>query len=152
MAFLFGEFNISIDAKGRFLIPAGYRKQLTKEETLTFMVNRNQEGSLNFYTKAQWEIYAARVIAKNTFTDDQRMLKRLYFNGATWVEPDSAERVLMPKNLLEYAQFEKDITLVCMGDYSEIWPTDKYIKMMNDNQKNYNDLSNKVMGENNNAG
>ena len=148
MTLLFGEFNISMDAKGRFLIPAGYRKQLTKEEMLKLMVNRNQEGSLNLFTKEQWEAYSAKVIAKNTFTDQERMLKRLCFNGATWLEPDAADRVLLPKNMLDYGNFDKDITLVCMGDYSEIWPTEKYLNLLSENQKNYNELSNTIMNNN----
>jgi MraZ protein len=151
MAFLFGEFDISMDVKGRFLLPGGLRKQLTDDELAVFMVSRGPDNCLNFYTKPSWDVYAAKVISKNTFSEEDRMFKRLYFNGATWVEPDTAGRLLIPKTLIEYGKLEKDITLVCMGDYMEIWPTEKYKKMLETNQQNFNTLSNKVMGDHQNG-
>jgi MraZ protein len=146
MAFLFGEFEISMDVKGRFLLPGGLRKQLSEGEQDVFMIGRSQENCLNFYTKEAWDVYAAKVISKNTFDEEDRMFKRLYFNGATWVNPDSAGRLLIPKHLLVHAGLEKDITMVCMGDYIEIWDTKVYTEILAVNQKNYKTLSTKVMG------
>jgi MraZ protein len=146
MTFVFGEFDISMDVKGRFLLPGGLRKQLSDAELDVFMINRSQENCLNLYTKDGWEAYSAKVVQQNTFEYDDRMFKRLYFNGATWVNPDSAGRLLLPKHLLQYANLDKDITMIGMGDYTEIWDTEVYKKLLADNQPNYTTLSNKVMG------
>jgi MraZ protein len=152
MAHLFGEFEVSLDAKGRFLLPVALRKQLSEAELTMFMVSRGQEPCLSFYTKANWDVYAAKVISKNSFSEEDRMFKRLYFNGATWVEPDTAGRLLIPKTLIEYAQLGKDIVISCMGDIMEIWDSNAYKQLLTQQQSNYNTLSNRVMSNSNSGG
>jgi MraZ protein len=147
MAFVFGEYEVSMDAKGRIMLPGALRKQLSEAEQASFMLSRGQEACLNFFTKTGWDEYAAKVISKNSFSQDDRMFKRLYFNGATWVEPDNAGRLLLPKHLVEYGQLQKDIVISCLGDFMEIWDSATHKKLLQQNQPNFSDLSNKVMGD-----
>lgn len=121
-----GEFESTLDGKGRFLLPAGIKKQLPGGENTRFVINRGFEKCLSLYTLESWEPLYAKIQALNDFDPKVREFRRFFLNGATIVEPDSAGRILLPPNLKEYASLEKDIVLASAVDKIEIWAKDKY--------------------------
>lgn len=121
-----GEFEATLDPKGRFLLPAGLKKQLPDSENTRFVINRGFEKCLSLYTMESWEPLFAKISKLNDFDPKVREFRRYFLNGATIVEPDSAGRILLPPNLKEYAGLEKDIVLASAVDKIEIWATDKY--------------------------
>jgi MraZ protein len=123
-----GEFESTLDAKGRFLLPAGLKKQLPEGENTRFVINRGFEKCLTLYPKQSWEPLFARISTLNDFDPKVREFRRYFLNGATEVELDSAGRLLLPPNLKEYAGLEKDIVLVSAVDKIEIWSTENYKK------------------------
>jgi len=83
----------------------------------------------------------------NDFDPKVRQFKRYFLNGATQVSPDSAGRILLPKNLMEYAGLEKDIVLVSAIDKLEIWDKIKYTQFFESfSPESYSELANTVMG------
>jgi MraZ protein len=121
-----GEFESTLDPKGRFLLPAGFKKQLPESEITRFVINRGFEKCLSLYTMKSWEPLYARIQTLNDFDPKVREFRRFFLNGATIVEPDSAGRILVPPNLKEYADLEKDIVLASAVDKVEIWSAEKY--------------------------
>jgi MraZ protein len=121
-----GEFEATLDAKGRFLLPAGFKKQLPEEETVRFVINRGFEKCLALYPMKTWEPLFAKITGLNEFDPKQREFRRAFLNGATYVEPDGAGRILLPPNLKIYAELQKDIVLMATGDKIEIWDSNKY--------------------------
>lgn len=121
-----GEFEATLDAKGRFLLPAGFKKQLPEEETDRYVINRGFEKSLALYPLKNWEPLFARISSLNEFDPQQRAFKRAFLNGATYVEPDTAGRILVPPSLKAYAELTKDIVLMATGEKLEIWDSNKY--------------------------
>ena len=121
-----GEFESTLDPKGRFLLPAGFKKQLPESEITRFVINRGFEKCLSLYTMKSWEPLYARIQTLNDFDPKVREFRRFFLNGATIVEPDSAGRILVPPNLKEYAELEKDIVLASAVDKVEIWSAEKY--------------------------
>jgi MraZ protein len=121
-----GEFEATLDAKGRFLLPAGFKKQLPEEETLRFVINRGFEKCLALYPMRTWEPLFAKINGLNEFDPKQREFRRAFLNGATYVEPDTAGRILLPPSLKMYADLTKDIVLMATGDKIEIWDSNKY--------------------------
>ena len=121
-----GEFEATLDAKGRFLLPAGFKKQLPEEETGRFVVNRGFEKCLALYPVKNWEPLFVEISKLNDFDPKVREFRRYFLNGATFVEPDSAGRLLVPPNLKEHAGLEKDIVLVAAVNKIEIWDSNKY--------------------------
>ena len=98
-----GEFESTLDPKGRFLLPAGVKKQLPAGENTRFVINRGFEKCLSLYTIESWEPLYAKIQTLNDFDPKVREFRRYFLNGATIVEPDSAGRILLPPNLKEYA-------------------------------------------------
>lgn len=121
-----GEFEATLDPKGRFLLPAGFKKQLPEGETDRFFVNRGLEKCLTLYPMKTWEPLFARITGLNEFDPKQREFRRAFLNGATYVEPDTAGRILLPPSLKLYAELQKDIVLMATGDKLEIWDSNKY--------------------------
>ncbi len=121
-----GEFEATLDAKGRFLFPAGLKKQLPETETNRFVINRGFEKCLALYPMKTWEPLFAKITGLNEFDPKQREFRRAFLNGATYVEPDTAGRILLPPSLKVYADLQKDIVLMATGDKIEIWDSNKY--------------------------
>ena|SRR5688572_10134780 len=121
-----GEFEATLDAKGRFLLPAGFKKQLPEEEASLFVINRGFEKCLTLYPVKSWEPLFAEISQLNDFDPKVREFRRYFLNGATTVGPDSAGRILVPPNLKEHAGLVKDIVLVAAVNKIEIWDSNKY--------------------------
>jgi MraZ protein len=121
-----GEYEATLDNKGRFLLPAGFKKQLPETDTSRFVINRGFDKCLALYPLKTWEPLFAKITGLNEFDPKQREFRRAFLNGATYVEPDSAGRILLPPSLKMYAGLEKDIVLMATGDKIEIWDSNKY--------------------------
>ena len=120
-----GEYEATLDAKGRFLFPTGFRRQIPEGETGSFFINRGFERCLTLYPMKNWEPIFEEISSKNDFDAKVREFRRYFLNGIT-VDMDSAGRLLLPKNLMEYAGLQKDIVLLSAIDKIEIWDKDKY--------------------------
>ena len=125
MGFL-GEFEATLDTKGRFLLPVGFKKQLPEEDNARFVINRGFEKCLSLYPMNSWEPIFDEISKLNDFDPKVREFRRYFLNGATVMELDSAGRILIPKNLQEHAGLEKDIVLVSAVNKIEIWDKSKY--------------------------
>lgn len=144
-----GEFEATVDAKGRFLLPAGFKKQLQEGDTVSFVINRGFEKCLSLYPISSWKPLAEKINALNDFDPKVREFKRYFLNGATLVEPDSAGRLLIPPSLKEYAGLQKDIVMVPAGNKMEIWDSVKYKEFFDSfSPEDFSSLANQVMGGN----
>jgi MraZ protein len=123
-----GEYEATLDAKGRFLLPAGFKKQLPEEAGSQFVINRGFEKCLTLYPMKSWDPIFSELGKLNDFDPKVREFRRYFLNGATVLELDSAGRLLVPPNLKEHAGLEKDIVLVAAMNKIEIWDKDKYQK------------------------
>ena len=121
-----GEYEATLDAKGRFLLPAGFKKQLPEGGAEHFVVNRGLEKCLSLYPMKSWKPIFSDISNLNDFDPKVRQFRRYFLNGATQVELDTANRILLPKNLLDHAGLEKDIVLVSAVNKIEIWDKNKY--------------------------
>lgn len=146
MMFL-GEYELSMDAKGRFMLPAGFRKQLPEgADELGFVVNRGMEPCLSFYTMAGWEAVSGKLQKLNDFNPKVQRFKRLFLSGATQVGLDSAGRILLPKPLQEYAQLKKELVFTCQGAKVEIWDKKAYYAYLQVHSDDFSSLAGEVVG------
>ena len=141
-----GEFEATLDAKGRFLLPAGIKKQLPEKEDDRFVINRGFEKCLSLYPMSSWEPLFAEISKLNEFEPKVREFRRYFLNGATTVEPDSAGRLLIPPNLKDHAELQKDIVLVSAVNKIEIWDSKKYHQLFDSfSAEDFSTLASEVM-------
>jgi MraZ protein len=144
---LLGEFECKIDAKGRMRLPTSLIKQLGTEGTHEFVINRGVEKCLMMYPKNVWDVLSARVKKLNQYVKKNREFVRYFYKGATELVPDSSDRVLLTKRLLEYAGIDKDAILFAIDDRIEVWAKEKYDNLMDAEPENFSDLAEEVMGD-----
>lgn len=146
MPFL-GEYPSTVDAKGRFLLPSGVKKQLADApDAERFVVSRGFEKCLTLYPLATWAPLHEQITQLNAFDPKVRQFQRQFLGGATEVELDSAGRMLIPPQLKAYAGLDKDIVLVAQGNKLEIWDAQAYNDLFSSiNPTEFSTLASEVM-------
>ena len=141
-----GEYEATLDAKGRFLLPVGFKKQLSEESGSQFVISRGFEKCLTLYPIKNWEPIFSELSKLNDFDPKVREFRRYFLNGAVTVELDTASRLLVPPNLKEHASLEKDIVLVAAMNKIEIWDKNKYQQFFESfSPDSFSDLAQQVM-------
>lgn len=119
-----GEYSHSIDAKGRLIIPTGFREELGE----AFVLAKGLDGCLYLYPMAQWEEFQEKLSALPLTNKNARALVRFFASGAVKCEPDRQGRILVPATLREYAGLEKDVVLAGNIGRIEVWSKAKWLE------------------------
>ena len=117
-----GEYNHTIDTKGRMIIPAKIREQLGD----LCIVPKGLDNCLAIYTEEAWKKISTALQSQSSTKASVRALKRFVFGSAAELEYDKQGRVLIPVPLREYASLDKQAVIVGAGDHVEIWSREKY--------------------------
>lgn len=123
---LLGQFDYSLDAKGRVFIPSKLRDELGE----TFVIAKSMDPCIAIYSYDKWEAYISKL---STLPQTRaRAINRFFLSSATEASSDSQGRVVVAQALREYAHLEKDVTIIGVGDHAEIWNADKYREYMDE--------------------
>ena len=117
-----GEFNHTIDTKGRLIIPAKIREQLGD----TCIVTKGFDDCLSIYTLEKWEKISVALQSQPSTKAGIRALKRFVFGSAAELDFDRQGRVLVPSPLREHAHLKKNAVILGAGDHVEIWSREQY--------------------------
>ena len=148
MAGFLGEYEATIDAKGRFLLPGGIKKQMP-EGTSTIVISRGFEKCLLLYPLKSWEAIEEKIKKLNEFNPKVSQFRTLFVGGASYVDLDTAGRILLPPSLREYAGLGKDILLASDIDKIKIWDASKYKKLFEEISSDaFANLASEVMSGN----
>jgi MraZ protein len=142
-----GEYICKLDAKGRLTVPSGLKKQLDNEGREGFVLNRGFEGCLGLYPHKDWLEVSKKLNDLNLFTIKNRAFVRKFQNGATKLDMDGNGRVLLPKDLQEFAGISKEVVLFAYADRIEIWDKAKYDEVMNEEMGGFATLAEEVMSD-----
>ena len=126
MAKFIGEYDATLDTKGRFLLPAGL-KRLMPDGTAMLVINRGLDNCLNIYLEEDWKVVEEQLSAVNPYDSrENRLVRKALIAGAVYVAIDSAGRVNIPSKLAAYAGLGKDIVLAGDLEKIEIWDKTRY--------------------------
>ena len=120
---LTGEYQHNMDLKGRVTVPSKFREDLGDK----FYVCKGLDGCLFLLSQAQWDKLVEKVSAIPLAQG--KGIQRYFFSGAAEVEPDKQGRILLPPNLREHADLGKEVVVIGVGDYVELWEPDRWQKM-----------------------
>lgn len=110
----------TIDSKGRIIIPARFRDVIKAQESNGVMVSR-MDGGLVAYTYDEWRNIETRILSLAEKSENMRRFRRVFIGGAFECACDRQDRILIPQNLRQYAELDKEIVLVGVLDHFEIW-------------------------------
>lgn len=146
MVQLLGEYDVRMDEKGRFLFPAGLRKQLPPESQERFVLNRGFESCLALYPFTEWQKITAEISNLNPYNQKNREFIRFFHRGAQEMVLDGSGRLLIPKRLQEWAGIGKDVVLSAIANRIEIWSKEKFDALLSNEPDSFAALAEEVMG------
>ncbi|MFM8449816.1 MAG: division/cell wall cluster transcriptional repressor MraZ [Haliscomenobacter sp.] len=142
---LLGEYECKIDDKGRMRLPSGLIGQLGDREQFSFVINRGFEKCLMLYTEEVWEQITNEIDQLNLYVKKNRDFVRYFYRGANKVQMDSADRILITKRLLEYADIDKEVILLAFNNRIEIWSAAQYDQLLDEEPDDFSELAESVM-------
>jgi len=113
---LLGEYEHTLDTKGRLAIPARFRSQMGPGAVLS----KGMGSCLSLYTLERWEEKSNELVAHMT-NDELRDFERRIYPSACEVELDGQGRIVVPAKLRAYAKLETNVTIIGVRDHMEIW-------------------------------
>lgn len=117
-----GEYNHTIDAKGRLIVPSKFRESLGD----TFVVTKGLDGCLFVYDNEEWTAFEEKLKSLPITNKEARQFVRFFLAGAAEVEVDKQGRILVPNILREFAQISKDVVLIGVASRIEIWSKERF--------------------------
>ncbi|MDR0268938.1 division/cell wall cluster transcriptional repressor MraZ [Paenibacillus sp.] len=136
-----GEFQHSIDDKGRLIIPAKFRELLGS----SFVITRGLDQCLFVYPMNEWSILEQKLKSLPLMKSDARAFTRFFFSGATECEWDKQGRVNLPGNLRQYAKLDKECVVLGVSNRVEIWSKDTWEAYFQQSEGAFNEIAEKLV-------
>ena len=144
---IIGTYECKVDAKGRVLLPAPLKKQLTDSLNDGFVLKRSVfQPCLELYPMAEWNLMMQKINKLNRFVKKNNDFIRRFTAGVKMVEIDNLGRLLIPKDLVTFGNISKDLVLSSAVNIVEIWDKDLYEKSISGDDMDFADLAEDVMG------
>jgi MraZ protein len=142
-----GTYECKVDAKGRVLLPAPLKKQLAPSLQDGFVLKRSVfQPCLELYPMAEWDLMMSKINKLNRFVKKNNDFIRRFTAGVKVLEIDALGRLLVPRDLVSFANISKEIVFSSAVNIVEIWDKDLYEKSINGEDVDFADLAEEVMG------
>ena len=135
-----GEYNHTIDVKGRLIMPAKFRETLGDK----FIVTKGLDGCLFVYPKSEWSLFEEKLKVLPLTNKDARQFTRFFLAGAAACEVDKQGRILLPQVLRDFAQLEKEVVLIGVANRVEIWSKINWEQSMSTYNDDMNEIAEKM--------
>ncbi|WP_069650154.1 division/cell wall cluster transcriptional repressor MraZ [Caloranaerobacter ferrireducens] len=135
-----GEYQHSIDKKGRLIIPAKFREDLGD----SFILTKGLDNCLFVYPKSEWKVLEEKLKSLPLTRKDARAFVRFFFAGATECELDKQGRILIPSNLRQHCKLVKDAVIIGVSNRVEIWSKEEWILYNEDEDLSYENIAEKM--------
>jgi len=136
-----GEYQHTIDDKGRLIMPAKFRDGLGER----FVVTKGLDGCLFVYEMDEWQVLETKLRNLPFTKADARAFARFFFSGATECELDKQGRILLPTNLRDHAQLQKDVFIIGVSSRLEIWSKEVWEDYSSKTEASYEELAEKMV-------
>ena len=125
---LIGEYEHSLDAKGRLIMPAKLRTDMGEK----FIITKGLDGCLFVFSQIEWSNFESKLKELPLTNKNARDFVRFFLSGATECEIDKQGRFLLVNTLREYAEITKEVIIIGVGTRLEIWNKEKWKKYNSD--------------------
>ncbi len=141
----YGEFEHSIDRKGRLILPAKFREIAKNQFVEKFFVTRGLDKCLFMFSEEEWRSQENKFKTMSFTKQQSRTFNRLLFSGAVEVGPDKQGRILLPQYLKEFADIKRDVMIVGVSNRIEIWARDKWHDFYSNSRQSFEEIAEKLM-------
>ena len=143
----YGEYEHTIDRKGRLIIPAKFRQALKEHEVKALFLTRGLDGCLFLFPEAEWRVAEGRFKQIPFTKGEGRKFNRLFFSGAAEVTVDRLGRLLLPRTLKEFAHIKQDVVIVGVSTRIEVWSKEKWQAFYESSRQSFEEVAERVMLE-----
>ena len=137
---LIGEYEHSLDVKGRLIMPAKLREDVGEK----FIMTKGLDGCLFGFSEEEWIHFEEKLKSLQLTNKNARDFVRFFLSGAVECEIDKQGRFLVASNLREYASMEKEIVIIGVGTRIEFWSKDKWKKYNSSEYYSADELANNM--------
>ncbi|WP_353094081.1 division/cell wall cluster transcriptional repressor MraZ [Tissierella praeacuta] len=135
-----GEYQHTLDTKGRIIIPSKFREELGEE----FVMTKGLDNCLFVYPKEEWAVLEEKLKTLPLTNRDARAFVRFFFSGASECSLDKQGRVLIPSNLREHSKLDKEAVVIGVSTRMEIWSKEEWDAYNNDDNLSYDSIAEKM--------
>ena len=141
----YGEFEHSIDRKGRLILPAKFREVAKNQFVEKFFVTRGLDKCLFMFSEEEWRSQENKFKSMPFTKQQSRTFNRLLFSGAVEVSFDKQGRILLPQYLKDFADIKKDVMIVGVSNRIEIWAKDQWQEFFTNTRQSFEEIAEKLM-------
>lgn len=145
MSYFRGKYTCKLDAKGRMALPAKVKSALPQSTGNKLFMGHGFEPCLVLYPVVEYKKKEAQILGLDDYDPENRRLKRSFFENHYDVELDSANRLLISKQEMSYANLEKEVLLIGLGDKVEVWNPEVYEVYTTGSSEEYSKLVQKKL-------
>lgn len=137
-----GQYNHTIDSKGRLIIPAKFREHLGN----TFILTRGLDQCLFGYPIHEWKLIEEKMKGLPLTKKDARAFTRFFFSGATECEIDKQGRINISTPLIQYAKLEKECVVIGVSNRIEIWSKEVWEQYFSESEESFAEIAENMIG------
>ena len=142
---LYGEYEHTIDRKGRLIVPARFRQALKDHAITSLFLTRGLDGCLFLFPEPEWRSAESRFKQIPFTKGEGRKFNRLFFSGAIEVTIDRLGRLLIPKSLQGFAEIKQHVVIVGVSTRMEIWSKEKWQAYYESSRQSFEEVAERVM-------
>lgn len=143
----YGEYEHTLDKKGRLIIPSKFRETAKEQEVERFFITRGLDSCLFVFGEDEWRSQEQKFKGVPFTKPDARKFNRLFFSGATDVTADKQGRILIPSYLKEFAGIKRDIVIVGVSNRFEVWAKEKWGEYYKEARDSFEQVAEKLIEE-----
>jgi MraZ protein len=140
-----GSYSYSVDSKGRINIPARLRKYVSTEANDTFVVTRGYDQCLYVYPLDEWTRLELEIRQLSSTNPKHRFFMRRLLECATESQLDGQFRIMIPKDLLQFAGIENDVLIIGVLEHIEVWNPRIYEAYLKTQDESYETVAQTVL-------
>jgi MraZ protein len=148
----YGQFETTLDPKGRFNVPVRLRSINGPDGNPhldgNLIITKGLDGCLGLYPEPEWETIQERLAAQNSAQKSFRYFSRRFYSSAALVSADKAGRILVPSYLIEEAKLRKEILIIGVNRWIEIWDPVRYQYYLEQHSGSYEEAAEQVFSLN----
>lgn len=143
----YGEYEHSLDKKGRLIVPSKFREAAKTHYVEKFFITRGLDKCLFIFTEDEWKNQEMKFKNLSFTKRESRSFNRLFFSGTSEMELDKQGRILLPKYLKDFSGIKRDVVIIGVSNRIEIWAKDVWQEFYKTQQNSFEEIAEKLITE-----
>jgi MraZ protein len=141
----YGEYEHSIDRKGRIILPSRFREVAKANFIEKFFITRGLDKCLFMFGEEEWKVQEQKFKAMPFTKQEIRKFNRIYFSGAIDIIPDRQGRFIIPQFLKDFASIKKDVVIIGVSNRIEIWADNVWKEFYTTSRDSFEEIAEKLI-------